>query len=236
MLKTVKAKLKKFILFSSGAYRHLRVGIKVNKTWYGNNYGGFYVCPDFLDENAIVYSFGIGEDVSFDQCLIEKHQCKIFGFDPTPKSIEWIRSHDIALSGNFKFFAYGVSIRSGIVDFFLPKNRNHVSGSSIHQNNVDDNQRIEVEMKTVSDIARTLGHKKIDVVKMDIEGAEYEVIDGLLDSGIPIRQLAIEFHDRFFPDGRLRTIKAIERLKRSGFELFGVSDSLEELSFINKNF
>jgi hypothetical protein len=45
-------------LFRSASY--LREGIKCKNVWYGNNYGGFYVYPDVLNEHSIIYSFGIG--------------------------------------------------------------------------------------------------------------------------------------------------------------------------------
>ena len=90
----------------SGSYRHLKKGIRCDYKWYGNEYGGFYVCPVFINENSIVYSFGIGEDISFDKALIDIHGCHVFGFDPTPKSIDWIKSQK--LPENFNFYEYGL--------------------------------------------------------------------------------------------------------------------------------
>ena len=37
-------------------------------------------------------------------------------------------------------------------------------------------------MKSLADIANELGHSHIDVLKMDIEGSEYEVIENILES------------------------------------------------------
>jgi len=34
---------------------------------------------------AVVYSLGIGEDISFDLALIEKYGARVHAFDPTPK-------------------------------------------------------------------------------------------------------------------------------------------------------
>jgi hypothetical protein len=79
-----------------------------------------------------------------------------------------------------------------------------------------------------------LGHSKLDILKMDIEGLEFEVLDSILTSSIEIDQLCIEFHDRFFPDTPSRTPHAIKQLSRAGFELFAVSDSLEEFSFVHR--
>lgn len=234
MLTALKSKIKKYIRLAGGDFGHLKNGLTVKKRWYGNSYGGFFVCPDLMNEKAVVYSFGIGEDVSFDKSLIEAHRCSVFGFDPTPKSIKWV-TDQISLPSEFRFYEYGISDKTGLVDFYLPKNTHHVSGSFVSQVNVDQTQVVKVQMKTLTDIAKELGHERIDVLKMDIEGAEYRVLENIVNSGIPIHQLAVEFHDRFFKDGKAKTIKAIELLKERGFEIFGVSDSLEEVSFINKN-
>ncbi|GIS18490.1 MAG: hypothetical protein CM15mP120_04060 [Pseudomonadota bacterium] len=41
---------------------------------------------------------------------------------------------------------------------------------------------------------RDLGHDHLDVLKMDIEGAEYAVLDDMLQSNILPDQLLVEFH------------------------------------------
>ncbi len=230
MKRKIESKIKKFILMLTGQVRHLKPTAQCDYEWYGNPHAGFYVCPQLLDENSIVYSFGIGEDVSFDLEIIAKHKCQVYGFDPTPKSINWVGQQE--LPGNFHFYKYGIHSESGFVDFFLPKNKAYVSGSLMIQNNVDTGRKVSVEMKSIGDIVRELGHDHIDVLKMDIEGSEYDVIDSILKANLSITQLLIEFHDRFFEDGRERTRRAIGQLKACGFEVFAVSDSFEEVSLV----
>lgn len=227
----IKSKIKRLIKLLTGQVSHLKKVVNVNKKWYGNNYGGFYVCPEFLNQNSIIYSFGIGEDVSFDKAVIENHNCIVFGFDPTPKSINWVKQHQ-SLPSKFIFFEYGLADRSGMIDFYLPKNTEHVSGSFVKQFNVDDKQKVLVEMKSWGEIMNTLRPTQIDVLKIDIEGAEYSVLDSVLESDVPINQILIEFHERFFDDGKMKTINAIKKLKNYGFEIFGISDTFEEISFI----
>jgi len=53
----------------------------------GTNYGGWHIPIDIkLDENSIVYSAGVGEDISFDLLLSEKFDCNIVLIDPTKRA------------------------------------------------------------------------------------------------------------------------------------------------------
>ena len=211
-------------------FKHLKVGLDCKKHWYGNQYGGFYLSPDLLDKQSIVYSVGIGEDISFDQDLIDTHGCSVFGFDPTPKSINWCKQQD--LPSGFSLYEYGLGAKTEKVQFHLPKNTDHVSGSIHHHDSLAESNSVEVSLRSFNDIALSLGHEKIDVLKMDIEGSEYDVIEGILSSAVVIDQLAIELHERFFEDGQARSRQLVRAIKDAGYELFAVSESYEEVSFI----
>lgn len=231
MKELIKLKLKRIYLLATGKVSHFKKKVDQNHVWYGGKHAGFFVCPDVLNEHSIVYSFGIGENISFDKTLIENHQCSVFAFDPTPKSINWLKNQE--LPSNFKYFDYGIANKSGLVDFYLPKNPDFVSGSLVAQDNVDSSDKVSVKMKSIQDIITELGHSHIDVLKMDIEGSEYDVIDTILETDVAIDQILIEFHDRFFEDGVKKSKDAVQKLNAHGFEVFAVSDNFEEVSFIN---
>jgi len=209
---------------------HLRKTFYCKKKWYGSSYGGFYVNPKLLNENSIVYSFGIGKDISFDRTIIKKHRCKVYGFDPTPKSIEYVKTNN--RNSLFQFNDYGISRRTGVEIFFLPKDERGVSGSMSMNQSVSEEKTIEVKMKSFDDIAKEFSHHHIDVVKMDIEGSEYDVLESLLDSKVSITQLLVEFHDRCY-EGEIKSKKITELLYNRGFEIFATSLNFEEISFIN---
>ncbi|UIR54582.1 FkbM family methyltransferase [Sphingobacterium sp. SRCM116780] len=228
------SKLKNQYKVLSGKISSFKIEHKCTHIWYGNSYGGFYVNPELLAAESIVYSFGIGQDTSFDEAIIEKHNCHVFGYDPTPKSIDWI-SKRTDLSPKFHFQPIGLDNETGLAHFNLPKNKEHVSGSIINHQNVDENNIVEVQMKSLKDILKENNHQHIDILKMDIEGSEYKVIDSILNSSIEIKQILLEIHERFFDNGKEKTKSLLNSLHQHGYQVFGVSDSLEEISFIKVN-
>lgn len=225
--------VKYYFTLSTKEAKHLRTRIKCNYEWYGNEKcGGFYVCPKLLNENSIVYSFGIGKDISFDKVMLSKHKCKLFAFDPTPKSIDWLKKQD--LPPNFSFYEYGIGIKTESIDFYLPNDPDHVSGSATIQTNISMEKSIKVQMNSFSDIIKELKHNHIDVLKMDIEGSEYAVLEDIINSNVVIDQILVEFHDRFFKDGIEKSKKTVSTLRKNGYEIFAQSYDLDEISFLRK--
>ena len=228
--------INEIIYFLKAIYRGKYVNTKkidICKEWFGNNYGGFYIHPGLVNEESIVYSLGIGEDISFDSSLIEKFNCNVYGFDPTPRSVDYINKINI---NKFIFTPVGIANTSEEMNFHLPKNTNHVSGSLIETKIVNNEDKVLLKFKTLSDIMNSLKHTHIDVLKIDIEGYEYRLIDYLVKNKIKISQLLIEFHTDIFPNGKLLTKDAIFKLRSLGFECFAISNSYSEFSFINTNY
>lgn len=244
MIKDLKAQLNFWRLNAQSLIRKIRLGYRINKldvahlqkrvnrphTWYGSSYGGFYIDPTLMSEKSIVYSFGIGKDVTFDMACIRKHGCAVIGFDPTPKSIDFIKSKSI--SDKFQFFNYGISTISGDQKFYLPADSRGVSGSLVMSEAVDEKNAIMVQMKTFADIIAEFGHTSIDVLKMDIEGVEYDVLENIIQSGVPIKQILVEFHDRLFHPTEFRSKQIVELMRQKGYEIFASSMSFEEVSFM----
>lgn len=201
--------------------------IRIGKRWFGSEYGGFYACPDPLHASSIVYSFGVGEDITFDEELISQFSCTVYAFDPTPKSIRFMAEKE---NKKIHFTPVGIHGYDGTTDFFLPKNPDYVSGSVKKHTGVEE--KITVPVKKFSTIAKELQHAKVDLLKMDIEGAEYDVIDNILASGVVITQILIEFHHRFDGIGISKTKELLRKMKLAGYKIAAISDSHEEYSFI----
>jgi len=209
-----------------------RPTIQLHTEQLGSEYGGWTICPDGLSANSIVYSFGVGEDATFDRAIIERYAVNVFAFDPTPRSIEWVEAQE--WPSQFSFHAYGIAATDGTAEFFPPQNSEHISYSLLHREESTDTP-ITVPLLRLESIAKMLGHSHIDLLKMDIEGAEYGVIpDILATSTVTIGQIAVEFHHFFAELSDADTKKAVDQLTASKYEIFYVSPSGNEYSFIRR--
>ncbi len=206
-----------------------KIDHKCQKVRFGSQYGGWDIVVDPINEKSIVYSFGIGEDASFDINLIERFGLVIQAFDPTPKSIDWVNKQ--GLPAKFIFHKYGIANFDTDISFNPPENPEYVSHTILSRPKTE-NKSIVVLVKRLTTIMNELGHKRIDILKMDIEGAEYRVIDDIEKSGILPQQILVEFHHRF-PNITIKMTKdAIEKLKKMGYGLFSISNTSKEFCFI----
>lgn len=197
---------------------------------YGSEYGGWDVCAGSLDADSVVYSFGAGTDVSFDLALIERFGLTVHVFDPSPRSIAWLKEQ--TLPAEFVFHAYGLADHDGVLTFYPPANPEHVS-YSCQTPGRPETQSVELPVHRLDTIMKQLGHRRIDLLKMDIEGAEYGVIRDILGGEIEIEQLLVEFHHHLDRVGKDATDEAIQRLNEHGYLAFSVSPARREYSFVH---
>jgi len=92
--------------------------------------------------------------------------------------------------------------------------------------------KIDLEFKRLKDVMNELSHDHVSLLKMDIEGAEYDVIEDIIKEKLNIKQIIVEFHPQLINRGKSKTKKAIKSLINNGYELFGISDNYCEYSFI----
>ena len=195
---------------------------------YGGNHG-WVVDYSKLNSNSVVYSVGVGSNIDFDLALIEELKLAVYAFDPTPRSIEWIKKQ--SLSKSFKFIPVGLGSNDGEMEFFPPRKESSTHFSPIDRYDNLGVETIKAPVKTLKSLAQEFGHQTIDLLKMDIEGAEYDVIDNLEEQGVEINQILIEFHHMYKGISLDDTKNAIEKLRKLGFELFHISQRTYEFSF-----
>ena len=215
----------------------------------GTNYGGWFIPKDIkLDENSIIYSGGVGEDMSFDLILNDKFKCNIILIDPTNKAIKhfeevknYFKNNEMftgniqndyydnikSLKPDMSKFCYeniGLWDRKDQLKFFFQNNPNHVSQSVI-ANMFGNNYNI-VEVYTIKSIMNKYNHSKIDLLKLDIEGAEVQVLENMLCDEIYPKYLCIEFDLKLkCKDVNNTTNTIVKKLLNVGYKML-VNDDL----------
>jgi FkbM family methyltransferase len=214
-----------------GVDKYIKKDVSIEVCRYGNNHAAWTFYNDLLDENSIVYSFGVGDDISFDLALINNYDLNVQAFDPTPRSIDWINAQK--LPKEFVFHPVGLADFDGKAKFNPPENPEHISATMLSRPETS-NLSYKVEVRSLKSIMAELGHKQINLLKMDIEGAEYQVIEHMRSKNIKPDQVLVGFHHHFKNVGVKKTVNAVKQLRQMGYLVFFISETGEDISFIKK--
>ncbi len=186
-----------------------------------------------LGSDSVVYSLGVGDSIDFDLDLIKRFGVTVFAFDPTPYSMEWVLTQN--LPEKFVFKPWAVSGEDGKLRLYRRVNRQgkcaEVMWTADRQAG-DPDDFMDTPAYTVSAIMDLLQHEKVDLLKMDVEGAEYDILDGLKNARRLPEQLLVEFHHRFPGIGKERTAASIKMLQQLGYKIFSLSETGREVGFV----
>ncbi len=208
----------------------ISVEIECRKAVYGHAGGSWIICPDTINSTSVIYSFGIGRDISFDLDLIRAHNIAVHAFDPTPASIQWVRHQ--ATPPSLKFHEYGIAHMNGEIEFHAPRKTTSAHYTPVKRYRKSEGQTVMAPVKTLNTIMAELGHNRIDLLKMDIEGGEYAVIDTIVKTALPIQQILVEFHHAYETIPLSATVASIHGLRSLGFKVFAISERGYEISMI----
>jgi len=198
----------KYSTYSKTNLENFDIGEKL--IFLGTDYGGYPILKNHLNKNSICYCAGAARDISFEEALYKLHEPNILIFEPTPTHFEWVMgrvgnkhaSWWDEDSSKIKCFEVGLDGDNKIMEFF--PDRGSQSWSSYKRKSDGGNlyNTIEVQMKKLSTLMEENNHSKIDVLKIDIEGSEYGVIDDIIKNNLDIDMIAVEMHGDWINDWR----------------------------------
>jgi FkbM family methyltransferase len=223
----------------------------------GTKYGGWNFIPTPYLSGSHVILCGAGEDISFDIEMQRRYDTIVVIVDPTPRAIaHYEEVKAAAISGRhcpinhsaknfYDFTSVDLSkiqyidkalwFERTTVKFWVPRNEAHVSHSII--NYQETAKFIQVETITMNDVIRAadIDVVNLSLVKLDIEGAEIEVIHDMLNNNIMPRQLLVEFDEMNKPNARSsgRIKGAIYHLLEKGY-ILNFYDGRANCSFVLK--
>lgn len=197
----------------------------------GTRYGGWWVDLDLLGPQPLLIDCGLGEDISFPTAFLQRvADAKVIGVDPNPRSLTYCRARCPA---NMEILPNALWTRTGeTLAFHLPRSQEElphgadgVSGSLDPSHDyVEGGERIEIRTIDLDTLLARAGRTECDVLKLDIEGAEYELLAALIASGrlLAARQVLVEFHHGVTGHSLADTQRIVTQLGAVGFKLMHV--------------
>lgn len=171
------------------------------------------ICSTGLGPRSVVYSGGLGSDITFEHELVERFGCQVALFDPSPTGQQTM-SRPENQRPEFHYSPAALAGYSGKLGMAPPKPGEDSWFAREGQG------EIEVPCVDLVSMMRQKGHERIDLLKLDIEGSEYGVLADLLRRRIPVRQIAVEYHHGILPGiRRSQTIKSMLALLARGYKL-----------------
>ena len=229
----------------------------------GTEYGGWNLIDFQKLNNTTIISAGCGEDISFDIEFLNTYGGKVILVDPTPRSIKHLekvfdsvgqkKTKEYIDGGNQKIESYDLKNiqpeqliiknyalykKDGLtVKFFPPKNPEHVSHSisNWQKGETNSNKSIEVETITVKKIMKEYELDELELIKLDIEGAENQVLPNLIKNKIFPNQILVEF-DELHTDNLISYLKALIIISRLLFKNYILiqTNKFPDMLFVKK--
>lgn len=186
----------------------------------------FVYRPD-LPPDAVVIDAGCSYEADFSVCLIRRHNVRAFGVDPTRKHAAALRALEGQNGGRFVHLSCAIAAADGVLRFY--ESSVNESGSLLddHVNVVrDEITSYDVEALTLSSLLKRLALSRVDLLKLDLEGAEYAILEGATAEVLrPFRQIFVEFHHHAVTDYSERDTRRIAaRVCGFGFTAFSLDD------------
>lgn len=159
-----------------------------------------------LNEESIVFDLG-GYQGKWTASIFERYGSKIHVFEPVIEYAEHIEQ---------KFFH---TPKIKVYNFGLGKNTEKVilyvdnDGSSIFRSG---NQTSEITLIRAYDFIKESGISSIDLMKINIEGGEYDLLEHLIETDLVmiIKNIQVQFHD-FVPNAVERMFNIQEKLEKT---------------------
>lgn len=209
------------VLFLGRAWRHLNrrasrfyLGLQrqsghIRLERLGSPRNGWYAPVDH-SASLRCYCIGVGNDASYDFALAERG-AEVHSFDPTPSVIDYMNRNNL---DRVRFHPWAVLDEDGEMRLYFPMSETH--GSYFAEDLHNTGRFHEVPCYRLTTIMERLGHDRVDLIKMDIEGSWYAVLHDLAAGRVRPALLEVEYDS---PAPVWRVASAHAALRRAGYVL-----------------
>jgi FkbM family methyltransferase len=182
-----------------------------------SNYNEFFVDKIYshLDIHSLDTVFDIGANVGlWTEWVLRQNTSRVFCFEPNRVALGVLKK----LHGskrNVTIIDKAVDSEIKTIEFFYSDSNSLISATEKHG---ELDRSYKVQTTTIDEVIDSHSITHIDLIKMDIEGAEFRIFESLNERIYDITDsFLIEFHAFYYSDGKEREERIIKKLKDRGF-------------------
>jgi len=160
---------------------------------------------------------------------------RVIVLEPSPLNFKYLTKNlSLQNQSNYELFNYACGNREGEVQFLISKHSNTSRVLKDHEKPSADMNLIKVPVIKLDDFMEKKGIKKLDILRMDVEGYEVEILEGAKDL---IRNfqpnIQIEVHLQRL--GPKNTKKVLEMFQNAGYKnIYFIARELD-FAFVGNN-
>ena len=182
----------------------------IAKQWFADR-GDQTLRLDYkLNSSSVVFDVG-GYIGDYAEDIFQKFGCHIFVFEPVlgffSQCVERFKENPLISCLN-----YGLSSKSGWFEIVLNDNQSSFKKTDL------SGIRQKAEIRSISEVISMLGIDHIDLIKINIEGGEFDLLPAIIDSGLieRIRYIQVQFHnfDSKAAEARSKIRQTLEKTHR----------------------
>jgi len=174
------------------------------------------ISPDLLTADSVVLDLGANYG-AFANAMASRFQCEVYAVEASPRVFAQMPTGDFV-----KKFNFAICGSSGTVALNISSNHEVTSLKRLH--NWEYIDTIRVEGLSLDEFLKTESVPQIDLLKIDIEGAEIEVFNSCSDAFLrSIDQITVEFHEWLGGSSKTEVTDIVSRLQTLGFFVFKLS-------------
>jgi FkbM family methyltransferase len=173
---------------------------------------GWWVPERILRPGAIAYCAGAGLDISFDLHL-HSRGLTVVTIDPTPRSVAYVGGVQPD-DDRFHFLPLGLWNERDELSFYAPSDLSDISHSVLNLQRTQ--QFFTAPVDSLAGCMARMHHDHVDLLKVDIEGAESTVLPYMLANG-PYPEVVCFEYDQ--PQSILWLRKLLRQFEGKGYQL-----------------
>ena len=156
--------------------------------WSAFFYGAYEIqwmkfCLSHLENPGAAQMLDIGGNVGHHALWFAAHGCKVDTFEPNSRLWAEIETKAGApgLKGSITLHRTAMGAVDETRSFNLPSGTNQGTGSFEHEPYNWEGEKTDIRISAASDYIASLGIEHADLIKIDVEGFEIDVMEGLKD-------------------------------------------------------